>query len=260
MRRVFLGDHAVNPRAIFFHSPDGGTGSGGSEGSTGTGDNDGGDGDGDSDGEGDGDGGSGDGNPGGTKSAPPAGDKGSQEDSKTKKLNQENKSLRTRLRALEAEEEKRKRDALSEADRLKLDSSNATAAATAAQTALREERGMRAVERLASKLDLDADLASRLVRISDLEFDDDGKVTNAEDILTELVEKWPRLKNGAAAADTEDDKKKTPLGPSNPSKDKTRGKIFTREQVEAMSNDELNANWETVAPLLQAGALNRQKR
>ena len=77
-------------------------------------------------------------------------------------------------------------------------------AATEAQTRyadlesrLRNERIGRDVERTATRLSLEPELAARLVTADMLEFDDNGVPTNTEAVLKGLIKKWPNLVKGA---------------------------------------------------------------
>jgi hypothetical protein len=64
----------------------------------------------------------------------------------------------------------------------------------AARAELIKVRSERAIERAASKLSLDPELALVLLKPESLEVDDKGEPKGVEDALKALVEKWPNLK------------------------------------------------------------------
>lgn len=100
-------------------------------------------------------------------------------------------------------EEKRQREeaALTEQERTAKTATAEKERADKAEMALRSERIERHVERTASKLSFyDPDDAFRLIDHAAIEFDEDGKPTNVEPLLTALLKAKPHLAKVEEAA------------------------------------------------------------
>lgn len=111
-----------------------------------------------------------------------------------KKLRAEAAANRKKASQLEAELKKHQDAQLSEIEKAKKAASETAARLEAAEAALRAERVGREVERAAIKLNLDPELAGRLVSADMLEFDEEsGMPTNTEKVLQGLLKKWPQL-------------------------------------------------------------------
>lgn len=116
-----------------------------------------------------------------------------------KKLRSESASLRKRLKELEDQAKKSQDASLSELERAQKSATEAIARATELESALRAERIRVAVGKAASKLGLDPELASELVREGMIDMGDDGIPKNTETVLQGLVKKWPQLKQTVTA-------------------------------------------------------------
>jgi len=108
-------------------------------------------------------------------------------------LRQEAAANRKKAADLEAKFKADEDAKLGEVDRSKKAADEATKRAEAAEARLKASRITISVERTATKLNLDPELASELVKDSMLEFDEDGKPTNTEKVLQDLIKKWPNL-------------------------------------------------------------------
>lgn len=88
----------------------------------------------------------------------------------------------------------------------------------------------------AAKLGIvDPDAAYRLMDQGKIEFDDAGNPTNTEVLLQDLIKNKPYLVgSGSSAANAA---KQTPA--------------FTREQIEKMSPEQINKNWESIKGFLE---------
>ncbi len=110
-----------------------------------------------------------------------------------RKLRSEAQNLRKRLKELEDDKQKAADAQLSEVERAKKQADEAQARLAEITATLCRERVGREVERTATRLHLDPELAGRLVTPEMLEFDDGGKPTNTEKVLKGLIAKWPHL-------------------------------------------------------------------
>lgn len=130
------------------------------------------------------------------------GSDGQEPDAKTfdaeyvKKLRAEAAANRKKAQQLEGELKKHQDAQLSEIEKAKKAAAETATKLEAAEAALRAERVGREVERAAVKLNLDPELAARLVSVEMLEFDDAGLPTNTEKVLQGLLKKWPNLVKG----------------------------------------------------------------
>ena len=98
------------------------------------------------------------------------------------------------LKEAKAELEQLKAGQMTEAEKLKKSADEATQKAQAAEARLRETVTRLEVERQARKLGIvDEDAAYRLLDTSAITFDDDGKPSNIEALLTDLVKAKPYL-------------------------------------------------------------------
>jgi hypothetical protein len=126
---------------------------------------------------------------------------------------------------------------LSEAEKAKKEASEAKAQLEQMQGQLRERTIRAEIGALAAKLKLaDVDAAFQLMNRSAVEFDDEGRAKNVEALLTSLVKDKPFLvsQTGVTTSTT------------NP----PRAQTFTREQIEKMTPQEINANWAEIQKVL----------
>ncbi len=131
------------------------------------------------------------------------------------------KQLETRLSELETAEEKRKREALSEVDRLKLELQETQTKWQAAQQAAQERALRNAVALAAVKAEVvDPDDAWRLIDVAALSVDEDGAVSGAEQALKALVKAKPYLV-----------KQKGPTADLNAGNGRGDGKVMVDEQT-----------------------------
>lgn len=102
----------------------------------------------------------------------------------------------------------------------------------------RQERTLRYEAMLmAGKLGLvDPDAAYRLLDLTAIEYDDNGKPSNLEQAMNDLVKQRPYLKAAGATSAT------------NPPRDR---QTLTLEAIQKMTPDQINANWEAVQAVLQ---------
>lgn len=149
---------------------------------------------------------------------------------------------RTERNQFETELKKRTDAELSEAEKLKKQAEEATGKLTARETELRLERTERAIERAASKLGIvDPETALALIG-GKVEYGDDGKPTNIEALLTDLVKAKPFLLASGAAPAT---------GAGAPGRQ--RGQL-TRADIANMTRVQIDANYDEVMKVLASGA------
>lgn len=145
----------------------------------------------------------------GTGSQPPAGAQGattgeSAEDRATRleaeatEARKEAASYRTRLRTLEAEQQKAAQAGMSEAERTAAQLQAALAHSAELEGRLRAQSVEASASAAAAKLNYrNPELAIRLVDTAALEFDDSGRPKNVEKLLRELAQREPYLVKGA---------------------------------------------------------------
>lgn len=78
---------------------------------------------------------------------------------------------------------------------------------------------------------VDPSVAAQLIDINTIEKDEEGNFIGVEDKVKGLLEEKPFLKGGDIGR------------PSNPVGGNGQPKIFTRAEVDRMSQDEINSNW-----------------
>lgn len=110
-----------------------------------------------------------------------------------KKLRSEAANLRKRLKDLDAKAQAEADAKLGDLERANKQVATLTAQVTELQTALRNERAGRQVDRQAAKMGLDADLATQLMAAQPLEYDEDNNPVGIEKALKALTAKWPHL-------------------------------------------------------------------
>lgn len=110
-----------------------------------------------------------------------------------RKLRSENKTLRTRLKPLEAAEEQRKREAQTEAERI----ATTERERDEARDQLKRERVERKIVSVSvAQNAVDPDAVVALISPSKVEFDADGQPTNVETLVKELLTAKPYLSKG----------------------------------------------------------------
>lgn len=107
-----------------------------------------------------------------------------------------------------------------------------------AQAALRQERARLAVVKAAAKYNIPASLAEKLVEV---EFDDDGNPKDVEAAVKKLAAEYPQLVQGGGGG-----------SPTNPASGKKT--TLTREDVQKMTAEEINARWDEVKEVLSGQA------
>lgn len=157
-----------------------------------------------------------------------------------RKLTNENRSLRKRLRETEARLKEREAADLSEAERLKLQLAEATETLNQREQRIRDLALATAVNGVAARLGItDADAALKLMDQSDLDWDDDAAAwVGVDDALRALAQEKPYLvaAHVASAAGT------TPNAPRRRSTltvDQLKG--MTQAEIDALPQDELMA-------------------
>jgi Phage minor structural protein GP20 len=112
---------------------------------------------------------------------------------------------------------------------------------TEMQQKLRQRDVRDKVAELATDLKItSATAAAKLLDMSKVKFDKDGNPENVKELLEELIKSETFLLTPATSTST---------SPTNPGRE---GAKFTREQIEKMTTDEINANWAEVQKVLAA--------
>lgn len=145
----------------------------------------------------------------------------------------ENKTLAEKLAAIDAEK-------LSETEKLQLRAQEAEKRATEADGKRKETLSRLEVERQARKLNIvDEDTAALLIA-SKIEFDAEGKPTNIETLLADLVKAKPYLV--AAAGQSQQN--------AGSAANAGRSSGLTIEDVKKMTREQIQANWAAVQAAL----------
>lgn len=90
---------------------------------------------------------------------------------------------------------------------------------------------------------VDPHTVAQLVDLDSIEKDDEGNFVGVDEKVTGLIEEKPFLKGGTVGK------------ASNPADGNGQPQIFTRAQVDQMSVDEINANWETIQEQMSKGLI-----
>lgn len=129
-----------------------------------------------------------------------------------RKLRTEAAEYRRKLRELEAELRRRQEQELSEVERLRIRVEEAERAKLELERRLQEVALRSAVVERASQFGIiDPDAAYRLLDLARVEFDDDGRPTNLDTLLRELVRKRPYLAGQGASGVTATNPSRTTL-------------------------------------------------
>jgi hypothetical protein len=157
-------------------------------------------------------------------------------------LRSESADYRTKLRAAEEKLTKLENAQLSETERAKKEATDAQTKAQQLEKDLKDSRVRAEIAVQAPGLKIvDADAAHKLLDGGAIQFDDQGKPTNVKTLLEVLVKDKPFLIQQAG----------TTTPPNNPARDGSN--TLTKEAIEKMSPQEINANWEQVQKVLAAG-------
>ena len=157
------------------------------------------------------------------------------------KLRAEAAGYRKRMRDLEQVVKQNEEAKLSETERLQ----KRLAELERQQSAYEQERQERTlryeVMLVASRMGIiDPEAAYRLLDLSSIEFDPDGKPQAVDKALTELVRQKPYLKGVTASG-----------SPTNPPRGSAA--VLTREAIAAMTPEQINANWDAVKAAMEKG-------
>lgn len=156
---------------------------------------------------------------------------------KEKKLRNEAASYRVKLRELEKQVEDFRRSQLSEKERLELERSDALKENSVLKESIRDTLLEAAVAKNVRKYELaDADATFRLLDRSKVEFNDDGRPVNIDEVLGDTLERYPFLK--VMVAETK--KQAVDTGTTNPGKQ--RSQTLSKDAIARMSPAERAAN------------------
>jgi len=148
-----------------------------------------------------------------------------------KKLRSEAKNLRLRLKEFEDREKKTKESQMSESERLQQQYAELQQQHTTYVQDMQTRLVRYEIERQSSKLGIiDADAALKLIDLSELEFDDGGMPTNADDLLKKLVKAKPYLVNSKV--------NQTSVSATNPSR--------------SSASAHLELSWDLISKMTQA--------
>lgn len=154
-----------------------------------------------------------------------------------KRVRRESARYRTQLRELQSQAEEAAKAQLPEVDRLKADLAKAQAAMAERETAMAAQRLRSAVLMAAARAGFqDPEDAFRMIDVSELDVDGD-QVGGVDEALAALRKSKPYLVRGAG----------TPaIPPTNPAGQRA----LTRDDIRAMSQDEINRRWDEVEKVL----------
>ena len=169
-------------------------------------------------------------------------DEQNQQASRDRKLARENQALRKRLRDAEAAQREREEAELSEQERVKRRMVEMEQTLDATRAQVRDARLTAAISAKAPALGIvDVDAATRLLDLSDLDYDDDAGWSGIGEALQALTVQRPWLvQTGTAPA--------MDANPANPARRRSR---VTRDQLASMTQAEIDAlPWEDVQAAL----------
>lgn len=154
-----------------------------------------------------------------------------------KSLRAEAAKYRKEAQAAQAKVAEFQAQQMTETERLQAAAKAAQEQAQAAQVELRKARADAALAREAGKHGLDPGLLAKLV---ELEFDDSGTPTNVTGAVEAVFKTYPQLKPQAI----------TQPGATNPGRLPPK---LTMADIKRMTPDQINARWEEVSAVLEAG-------
>lgn len=136
------------------------------------------------------------------------------------------------------------KEKLTAEERQKLEFEEAVEKAKSLESKLRETRLEAAVAKNVRKFELaDVDATLKLMDTSKVQYNDDGRPANIEDVLTATLEQYPFLKGSA--------KKAVDTGATNPGRSKNN--TLTREAIAAMSHEERASRMDEITKWMQNG-------
>ena len=161
-------------------------------------------------------------------------------DAHERKLTSENRGLRKRLRELEAKEAERATAEMTDTERLTMQLADKTKALQDRDDRIRSLALSTQIAASASKFGIvDTDAATKLVDVTDLEYDDEtARWVGVDDALRSLAQDRPWLTAGQSNA--------TGTNPTNPPRRRSTLtaddlRKMTDVEIDALSEDEINA-------------------
>lgn len=158
---------------------------------------------------------------------------------KTRRENAEARTKLKRLAELEAAAQAAEDAKLSEKDRLEKKLAEIQTKQAEAERRTQERVIRYAVQAHASTAGIPAELASRLIDYSEIEYDDEGEPTNIGKLLDKLVKQYPQLKSGASSSSTSAaPPQPTSVGatPGNPARSGAHSGAITAEYVTSLTS------------------------
>lgn len=155
-------------------------------------------------------------------------------------LRKEAAEYRRRMRELQQKLKEREEAELSEQERLQHRLTEYEARVAELERD-RQERTLKYEVMLAARAKgvQDVDAAYKLLDLTSIEFDEDGRPVNIDQALDALLQARPWLKGQTLP----------PVSPTNP----PRGRRLTLDEIKRMSPDEINRNWDAVQEVLKGG-------
>jgi len=154
-------------------------------------------------------------------------------------------SLQTQLAELQGRITEFEKEKLSVEERQKLEFKEAVDKANGLEGEIRSTRLEAAVAKNSQKFELaDVDATLKLMDHSKVQYDDGGRPSNIEDVLTATLELYPFLKGSVK-------KQAVDTGTTNPGRQKNSA--LTREAIAAMSHEERQSRMDEITKWMQNG-------
>lgn len=154
-------------------------------------------------------------------------------------------AIQSQLAEYEAKIKEFEKEKLTAEERQKLEFKEAVDEATTLKDELRSTRLEAAVAKNVKKFDLaDADATLKLMDHSKVQYDDNGRPSNIEDVLTATLEQYPFLKGSG---------KKTEVDPGTTNPGRQKNSALTREAIAAMSHEERQSRMDEITKWMQNG-------
>lgn len=153
--------------------------------------------------------------------------------------------FQTRLQEYENKIKEFEKEKMTVEERQKLEFKEAVTKAQELENEIRSTRLEAAVAKNVRKFDLaDADATLKLMDHSKVQYNDDGRPANIEDVLTATLEQYPFLKGSG---------KKVVADPGTTNPGRQKNSALTREAIAAMTHEERASRMDEITKWMQNG-------
>lgn len=153
--------------------------------------------------------------------------------------------FQTKLQSYEERIKEFEKEKMTAEERQKLEFKEAVSKSQDLENLLKTTRLEAAVAKNVVKFELaDVDATLKLMDDSKVQYSDDGRVTNIDDVLTATLEQYPFLKGSA---------KKVAVDPGATNPGRSKNNTLTREAIAAMSHEERQSRMDEITKWMQNG-------